>query len=111
MVLESGQRESKEPGPGLRQQARGDAGVGVGPRNRRSETAQNRLHCRTVGTAGRRGAAWSVRPSGLAPHLPPAAWQEVTTMALDMTAQLIPMVWGMVALMVVSSAALLLSHQ
>ena len=37
--------------------------------------------------------------------------QEVTTMALDMTAQLMPMVWGMVALMVVSGFSLLLSHE
>ena len=37
--------------------------------------------------------------------------QEVTTMALDMTAQLAPMVWGMVALMVVASLSILLSHE
>jgi hypothetical protein len=37
--------------------------------------------------------------------------QEVTTMALDMTAQFMPMVWGMVALMVVSGFSLLLSHE
>lgn len=32
-------------------------------------------------------------------------------MALDMTAQLAPMVWGMVMLMVVASLSLLLSHE
>lgn len=32
-------------------------------------------------------------------------------MALDMTAQWIPMVWGMVGLMVVSSLSVLLSHK
>lgn len=32
-------------------------------------------------------------------------------MALDMTAQLAPMVWGMVMLMVVSGVALFFSHQ
>lgn len=32
-------------------------------------------------------------------------------MALDMTAQLAPMVWAMVALLVVSSLSLLLSHE
>lgn len=32
-------------------------------------------------------------------------------MVLDMTAQLVPMVWGMVALLVVSSLSLLLSHE
>ena len=31
-------------------------------------------------------------------------------MALDMTAQLAPMIWAMVGLMVVSSVSLLLSH-
>lgn len=37
--------------------------------------------------------------------------QEVTTMALDMTAQFMPMVWGMVVVMVVSGCSLLLSHE
>ena len=37
--------------------------------------------------------------------------QEVTTMAIDMTAQLAPMMWGMVVLMVVSTLSLLLSHE
>jgi hypothetical protein len=32
-------------------------------------------------------------------------------MALDMTAQLVPMLWGMVALMMVSSLSVLLSHE
>jgi hypothetical protein len=32
-------------------------------------------------------------------------------MALDMTAQLIPMIWGMVALMVVSGVSLLASDR
>jgi hypothetical protein len=32
-------------------------------------------------------------------------------MALDMTAQLAPMLWGMVALMVVASLSILLSHE
>jgi hypothetical protein len=32
-------------------------------------------------------------------------------MVLDMTAQLAPMAWGMVALMVLSGVALLFSHQ
>jgi len=32
-------------------------------------------------------------------------------MVFDMTAQLAPMVWGMVALMVLSSAALFFSHE
>ena len=32
-------------------------------------------------------------------------------MALDMTAQLVPLVWGMVALMVVSGLSVLLSHE
>ena len=32
-------------------------------------------------------------------------------MALDMTAQLIPMIWGMVALMVVAGVSLLVSQQ
>jgi hypothetical protein len=37
--------------------------------------------------------------------------QEVTTMTLDMTAQLIPMVWAIVGVMVVSGFSLLLSHE
>ena len=32
-------------------------------------------------------------------------------MALDMTAQFMPMVWGMVVVMVVSGCSLLLSHE
>jgi len=32
-------------------------------------------------------------------------------MVLDMTAQLAPMIWGMVVLMVVSSVSLLASHR
>lgn len=32
-------------------------------------------------------------------------------MVLDMTAQLAPIVWGMVAMMVISSVAVLSSHQ
>ena len=32
-------------------------------------------------------------------------------MALDMTAQLVPMVWAMVGLMVVSAVSVLLSHE
>ena len=32
-------------------------------------------------------------------------------MALDMTAQLIPMVWGIIGLMVVSSLSVLLLHE
>ena len=32
-------------------------------------------------------------------------------MALDMTAQLAPMLWGMVVLMVVSGLSVLLSHE
>jgi hypothetical protein len=32
-------------------------------------------------------------------------------MELDMTAQLIPMVWGMVGLMVVAGLSVLLSHE
>jgi len=32
-------------------------------------------------------------------------------MTLDMTAQLVPMVWGIVVLMVVSSLSVLLSHE
>jgi len=32
-------------------------------------------------------------------------------MALDMTAQLAPILWGMVALMVASSLSVLLSHE
>lgn len=32
-------------------------------------------------------------------------------MVLDMTAQLAPVMWGMVVMMVVSSVALFLSHQ
>jgi hypothetical protein len=36
--------------------------------------------------------------------------QEVTTMVLDMTAHLAPMMWGMIALMVIAGASLLASH-
>jgi hypothetical protein len=36
--------------------------------------------------------------------------QEVTTMVLDMTAHLAPMMWGMIALMLVAGASLLASH-
>ncbi len=32
-------------------------------------------------------------------------------MTLDMTAQLVPMIWAMVGLMVVSSLSVLLSHE
>jgi hypothetical protein len=32
-------------------------------------------------------------------------------MTLDMTAQLLPMVWGMVALLVVSGVSVLVSHK
>ena len=37
--------------------------------------------------------------------------QEVTQMAFDMTTQLAPMVWAMVALMAVSGVSLLMSHR
>jgi len=36
--------------------------------------------------------------------------QEVSTMAIDMTAQLAPMIWGMLVLMVVASVSLLAAH-
>jgi len=36
---------------------------------------------------------------------------EVNTMAFDMTAQLVPMFWGLVAVMAVSSLSVLLSHE
>jgi hypothetical protein len=36
--------------------------------------------------------------------------QEVMSMVLDMTAQLAPMMWGLVVLMVVSTVSVLLAH-
>ena len=51
------------------------------------------------------------RADGAAPSLLIRNEQEVATMALDMTAQLAPMMWAIVTLMVISSVALFFSHQ
>ena len=47
----------------------------------------------------------------MAPCLRDASGKEVQRMALDMTAQLAPMVWGMVALLMVATFSVLLSHE
>jgi len=46
----------------------------------------------------------------LAPRLRMFLGQEVMTMALDMTAQLAPMLWGMIGLMVISTVSLFVAH-
>ncbi len=48
---------------------------------------------------------------GLAPALRTQLGQEDTKMVLDMTAQLAPVMWGMVMLLVVSMVSVGLSHK
>lgn len=54
-------------------------------------------------------SVWPMIPQ-LAPRLRMFLGQEVMTMALDMTAQLAPMLWGMIGLMVISTVSLFVAH-
>lgn len=79
--------------------------------NTRSSTATESLRRRTISAAAneRNELPCMRRCCGIV--LARRDGQEVTKMALDMTAQLVPMVWAMVGLMVVSAVSVLLSHE